>query len=214
MKVFIRHAEKAYPNGNGNSLTDKKHDPPLTENGRKASIEKAKELVTLFGFPTRIISSPYRRCRETAESLLEGLKRIGDSKDCREGGASKGREESKESRGYEESKECEKEIDIRVAEYLGNHNNIDLDITNETASFNIKHPETWRQFNVRINNYVKEIKTESKGKGDGECKESKGEIIWIVTHGVVIQTICKLLKNNYKKKNYEYLEIEIYPENI
>lgn len=188
MKIFIRHAEKAYLNGTASSPIDKKHDPPLTENGKKSCIEKAKTLVETYGVPKMIISSPFRRCRETAENLKIG---IGSS-----------------------GKDIKIVIDTRISEYLGNHRNSNLDITEETAVYGIRHPESWKQFTVRIKEYVEEIKknVESKDSKDSKPEETEdNNIIWVVTHGVVIQSICKYLTpETWKKRNFEYLDTEIY----
>ena len=89
-------------------------------------------------------------------------------------------------------------VESGVAEYLGNHKESKLDITEETSLHPINHPETWRQFQTRIINYSKVIR-----------KLDPNKIIWVITHGVVIQTLCKLMKSEYKKRNYEYLDFEI-----
>lgn len=60
---YIRHSYKAWANGKNPEYS---LDPHLTENGRKHAHERFSELVRTYGAPSRIVSSPYRRTRETA----------------------------------------------------------------------------------------------------------------------------------------------------
>ncbi len=180
-RIFLRHAEKAYQNG---AAEDKKHDPPLTEKGRGTCILKAEELIKLYGMPQIILCSPYRRCRETAEALRLGL------------------------RNNDRKNEIAILVEPKLAEYLGNHKHSKLDITEETASYGIQHPENWRQFTRRIDTYV------DNGMFHFHSGNSGPEsIIWIVTHGVVIGHIFKHLGLPYKK-TYDYLESSILQGNI
>ena len=63
--IWIRHGEKIYPNGAAPQGSHN-HDPPIKDNV-KCKIEKICEKIrSRFGVPTKIISSPFLRTRETA----------------------------------------------------------------------------------------------------------------------------------------------------
>ncbi len=71
MRIYIRHAEKAYQNGKSENFI---HDPDITSDGREESRALAQNLIKLYGIPKVIISSPFMRCRETALEMLEEVK--------------------------------------------------------------------------------------------------------------------------------------------
>jgi len=66
MRLYFRHAEKAYANGHN---TDYKYDPPLKDSAYEDIKRYAAYLLKLYGAPTAIICSPYLRTRQTAEAL-------------------------------------------------------------------------------------------------------------------------------------------------
>lgn len=70
MRIYIRHAEKAYQNGQSENLG---HDPGLTILGRLSAQLLAKRLLETYGMPKWIICSPYLRCRETALEMVSVL---------------------------------------------------------------------------------------------------------------------------------------------
>jgi broad specificity phosphatase PhoE len=76
MRIYIRHSDKLYKNG------DRGHDPPLTTKGRAKVEPLGRALVERYGVPLIIISSPFLRCRETSELLHRAIyektgKRVG-----------------------------------------------------------------------------------------------------------------------------------------
>ena len=62
-RIYIRHADKEYANGDANLY---KHDPGITSDGVEKTRMVAKHLLEQWGPPDRIVLSPYRRTRETA----------------------------------------------------------------------------------------------------------------------------------------------------
>lgn len=70
MRVYIRHSEKEY--ANGESFYNR-HDPHLTEKGKEKAREVALALVEKWGYPSLIICSPYLRTRETALEMASVL---------------------------------------------------------------------------------------------------------------------------------------------
>lgn len=164
MLIFIRHAEKAYQNCHGDS-GDHRHDPPLTDSGYIFSKDKSFNLVGLYGEPDLIVSGPYERCRKTAEAMAQGLSRKVDIK-----------------------------VDPDLSEYLGNHKNDDLDVTEETLKYNPPHPETFDQFLKRVNKIY-----------DKYCVSGRKEIVWIITHGIILSRLYKII-NRRSRGKFEYLE--------
>lgn len=69
-RIYIRHADKEYANGDADMY---KHDPGITTKGVEKSKMVAKHLIEQWGIPNRIVVSPYRRTRETAKVLRSVL---------------------------------------------------------------------------------------------------------------------------------------------
>lgn len=70
MRIFIRHGEKTYIHGKSTTF---KHDPPLTEKGKKDAIYIGNYLSQLYGTPLFIVCSPFLRTRETAHYMSSML---------------------------------------------------------------------------------------------------------------------------------------------
>lgn len=64
--IYLRHGEKAYANGKSPTFP---LDPPLTEDGRLGIVRETLRLYNIYGLPPAIITSPYLRCRETANII-------------------------------------------------------------------------------------------------------------------------------------------------
>lgn len=66
--VYVRHQEKEWDNGYKGEY---RLDAPLTEDGLKRWKEQILELEEKYGIPTLIVTSPFFRCRQMAEQLME-----------------------------------------------------------------------------------------------------------------------------------------------
>jgi hypothetical protein len=129
-KIYIRHADKQYKNMKSELF---KHDPGITQLGVERSRKVAQKLIEQYGEPSKIVSSPFRRARETAMIMNMMLKNP-----------------------LEEI--C---IDINISEYLGNHANTPLDVTCATKFHNPPHPETFEDMKKRVKKHIdKTRKTE------------------------------------------------------
>lgn len=122
MRIYIRHAEKKYKNGE--SLIYK-HDPEITENSYPHIKLVIDQLIKLYGLPTCIYSSPYLRTKQTANQIVEVIR---------------------------DSFNLHIKIvdDVSLSEYLGNRKDEKLDVTNETLINNPPHPETFYQLEQRV----------------------------------------------------------------
>lgn len=70
MRVYIRHADKAYENGKSDQVA---HDPGITREGRLRSANLTDDLIAKFGVPTLIVCSPYLRARQTAYAMANHM---------------------------------------------------------------------------------------------------------------------------------------------
>jgi len=132
-KIYIRHADKAYKNMESEFF---KHDPGITMTGVERSISVAKRLVEEYGEPSKIVSSPFRRARETAMIMNTVLKNPLE----------------------------EILIDNNLSEYLGNHNHVPLDVTTATSIHNPPHPESFDDMKKRVKRHIEKIRKKSSEK--------------------------------------------------
>lgn len=145
--LYIRHSYKAYSNGKSNEYS---LDPGLTDEGKKIAIQKFQQLLTEYESPSKIISSPYLRARETARIAHDVILEI-------------------------KGKSVEILYDPLIGEYLGHHKNKDIQqcLRPETLIHNPTPPESWIEYSKRVRNHI----------------DTKPSDCWVITHGIVIQSI-------------------------
>ncbi len=134
-----------------------KHDPGITDNGVEKTKMVARHLIEQWGNPDSIIVSPYRRTRETAQIMNSVL-----------------------------NKKVKVKIDIELSEYLGNHRNIPIDVTERTKVHDPPHPETFSDMKGRVRKHHHRITNFSKQQKDGG-------VVWIITHGLIIKQVASLI---------------------
>jgi broad specificity phosphatase PhoE len=69
--VWLRHAEKSYTNGRA-PKGEKQHDPPIT-NDLNPIYNLIDELIVKYGYPDKIITSPFLRTRQTTNVIKKRL---------------------------------------------------------------------------------------------------------------------------------------------
>lgn len=72
--IYIRHAEKVYDNKQG--LESRKRyafDSPIKPNQKDKFKAYAKSLIINYGMPTLLLSSPFLRCRETRNLMIDDV---------------------------------------------------------------------------------------------------------------------------------------------
>ena len=158
MRIYIRHGEKQYGNGESESL---RHDPDLTDEGKVVASKTGLRLVQMYGHPDYVICSPYLRTRSTATALISLLE-----------------------------VSIPIYIDVKLSEYLGNHPNEPLDVTEETLSYTPPHPEKFYQLQQRVAAHQK----------INFHLDKSSEIVWYVSHGLIINTLYKCLPLKVPKK--------------
>jgi len=93
--VFIRHAEQAYNNEGCGDKRAPRYDAPATWKGLAEAEKTVDALLLAHGPPVAVISSPFRRARETAAMALSRI-------------------------SAHSGTEPKFAIDVRMSEYLGN----------------------------------------------------------------------------------------------
>jgi broad specificity phosphatase PhoE len=123
MRLYIRHAEKIHANGKGGDFS---HDSSITDRGREYTRQITEDLIEIYGKPTKIISSPFLRTRETAMIMAEvsGLENI--------------------------------IIDNSISEFLGNWKVEDVKISPDTSQYKPKFGENLYEFERRIYGHLSE----------------------------------------------------------
>lgn len=166
--VFIRHGEKLYANG---FAKKKKFDPPL----KLKEFERGSNLINIYleeyqGIhPTKIITSPYLRCRQTAEIIR--------------------------SRCLPEGRI---EIENQLSEFLGFQKYVseqDFDpetYQNNPCGIRPNERENLKMFEKRVRDYISNLlnsqnnNPNNDGSSDRSNDGSSEEVIWIITHGIFI----------------------------
>lgn len=122
--LYIRHGEKSYTNGKSSTFS---FDPNLTSSGKLAAYDRFFHLLTTYGPPTKIISSPYLRTRETAAIAQEVI--------------------------YNTTGQIIPIYhDVILGEYLAHHrpSNLSIDLREETLRHQPIGHESWREYTQRI----------------------------------------------------------------
>lgn len=130
--LYIRHADKLYKNSKSSEFP---LDPGITVDGKNKAKERFKVLLSKYGIPERIISSPYLRARQTAQIAQNVI--------------------------YESTEQLIPIFyDSNIGEYLGHQKNINLKLglRPETLNLNPIPHESWRQYKNRIYKYSKSLK--------------------------------------------------------
>lgn len=143
-----------------------RHDGAITSRGKRRAQKVAKKMVSRYGKPDRIYCSPFQRTRETMENMLIGA-------------------------NLEQRPSIV--MDPRLSRYFSSKEKADPSIFTKTEDYGVPIYESWRDFNNRVRNFLKEL--EDKQLFD------EGVVIWVITHALV-----------YKRCAYRY-KFKI-PENI
>lgn len=163
--LYIRHAQKAYSNG---ASIDFSLDPGLTEKGREAARTRFRELLKIYGTPSKIISSPYLRARETAQIAREVILELNNVS-------------------------VEITYDSLIGEYLGHHHGKDIAkcLRPETLSYSPIPPEEWKQYSTRVRKHTKLVSQSLKPITSIENVTSRmPKRVWCITHGIIIKSIA------------------------
>lgn len=172
--IWIRHGEKQYCNNKGPSGSYQ-HDPPLLK--VKEIIERGKHLMDLYGVPKKCISSPYLRCRQTANFLL-GDEQVGIFIDTN----------ISEFLGYQKR---------------GTYPDVEP-TTIECSKGSIGGPlpmcgEYRKELNDRIRRHLDIL-----DKGNNPCNLEPG-VYWIVTHGIIIEDLFQHLLEKGHSANIKHI---------
>jgi broad specificity phosphatase PhoE len=153
-RIYIRHADKAY--NNGEHTTDR-HDPPITNHGANQARLLAEFLIQTYGLPEAVVCSPYRRTRETAIAMVSAIVTL---------------------TGRNMPIKC----DVDLSEYLGNHPNEQLDITDGTRIFSPPHPERFSDLDRRLRHHNQIMRV----------LDNTPAPVWFICHGIIITQLARL----------------------
>lgn len=166
--IWIRHAEKQYNNGKSpNGLYQ--HDSPIKEDNEETIFRKVQVLYEKFGFPTKIIYSPFMRTRQTKDKMLEQLKKI----------------------DRDRADKISFDVDLNISEYLGfqkpfgNYADVDS-ITLSYFKDGIFLGESFQSLNCRVKQHISE-----------QLHGQKSECTWIITHGIILTNIYHNLSKKF-----------------
>lgn len=177
--LYLRHGEKLYANGamfkEDNNLVyiNYAHDSPLSQNGISSITKMIPTYLERYGVPDRIYCSPYLRTRQTAKLIQNYL-----------------------------STEMMIMVDIYcnndLSEYLGNQvikmkksgqHNLKILRYPETNYHNPPVEDSFSKFQQRVHSHYSTI----------DDLLSKDKKIWMITHGLVITEISKLISTSIGK---------------
>jgi len=160
MRIYIRHADKCYYNGSL-SVSIYRHDSGITDLGRERARDLATKLISKWGMPKKVICSPYKRTRDTAQEMMLNV-----------------------------SIDVPLYCDINISEYLGNKRTEALDVEEQTSCWNPPHPEFLWMMKERV----------KKHNDMFQSFDESDEVIWIISHGIIIQQLIYLLQYQTKNK--------------
>jgi broad specificity phosphatase PhoE len=171
--IWIRHANKLFCNGKAPEGYHQ-HDPPIKEESKEEIYKKVDSLIKEFGFPDKLICSPFLRTRQTIEKMLERLFIL----------------------DVKRASNIITETDIDISEYLGfqKPSYTEADVDKETKGLSktkIILGESLKNLNYRVKDHISKL----------NLFEDKVEIIWIITHGIILNNIYySLTKMNGRAK--------------
>jgi broad specificity phosphatase PhoE len=172
--IWIRHGNKLYCNGKAPEGFHQ-HDPPLKEDAKEDIYKKVNHLLYEFGFPDRIICSPFLRTRQTVKIMLEQLYLLNVKK----------------------ASTITVEMDMNISEYLGFQKPYfsEADVDEETLELSktkILLGESLKSLNFRVKEHISNI----------NLFEERSETIWVITHGIILNNVyyCLTKKNGKAKQ--------------
>jgi broad specificity phosphatase PhoE len=151
--IYMRHAED---NERDSTLA---HDAKITKHGKKACIKTTKRLVELYGYPKRILCSPFLRARQTLKELLTALKEI----------------------DKEKYKKLDTRIDRKLGRFFTPSQQRNPEIRESTEKYNPPVYEHVTSFVDRLESQVNSCYR----RGYFESKD----VTWCISHGLAIKKI-------------------------
>jgi len=168
--IWIRHGEKQYDNGKGKT-GNYQHDSPLKEDINETIYKKVEILHRLYGFPSRIICSPFLRTRQTKDIMLTKLNEIDKVA----------------------SENIKVQYDTYISEFLGFQKPVGEvgDIDPDTASHfksKVLLGESLKNLNYRVRYHLTDLNL---------LFPSDYKVTWIITHGIILSNIYHNISKRY-----------------
>lgn len=170
MIILLRHA-----NDNEEEATHM-NDAHITKSGKRKAKKKAKYLVKKYGFPERILCSPYVRARETLKVFCKYLKKLDPDK----------------------YRSMEKRIDRRLSRFFTPTQQKNPEIRDDTQRFRPPIYEDIPKMMVRLQDHVKSCLKK------GYLNNAK-QNTWCISHGLAIKKLMLSL-GNHAPESVPFLE--------
>ena len=127
--IYINHGERQLQNAGEDGLFN--HDPGLDGKCIPECKKLCKILVSLYGYPVKIVTSPYRVCRETTIVLGNILKTLN-----------------------EKEKDIDVVVDTSLSYYLGNLKHLNINVTPQTQFYRPSFHENYEEMKTRVEKHV------------------------------------------------------------
>ena len=182
MIIYIRHGNDQT---NTKSAIKYKHDLPISKNSKHLIKKLTHELVEKFGYPTKIYSGPFIRCRDTMMVMINEIifmKNGIDPDFC--------------LKCYDF--DIELNVDCNLSKYSAHLKNKLYKISPTTLNYNIPTKETKNDFDMRLDTHIESMK-----------KNIPYHNIWCVTHAYIYKQIGSKLNIN-TPSHINFLDYFIY----
>jgi len=175
--IWIRHANKQYCNGKASDGLPQ-HDSPIREDCDEDIFKTVDSLVKKYGFPTKIICSPFLRTRQTKDKMLLRLDEL-DSK---------------------RTADITLEYSFEISEYLGFQKPFGqkADVEEDTlhhSKCKILLGESLKNLNLRVRQHIQNLQI---------TKQTEKRCVWVITHGIILNNVFHNLNLRFHKRK-EYL---------
>lgn len=167
--IYIHHGEKQpiHNNGEGGIFN---HDPGLDGECIPNCKKLCKTLIALYGYPVKIVCSPYRVCRETAIILGSVLKNTYSEK--------------------QKSNIPDIVVDTSLSYYLGNGKHLNVNVTPQTQFYRPPFHENQEEMKYRVEKHVTAQK---------KYFSKKNGPIWYITHFNILSEILSIHSSSFCK---------------
>lgn len=152
-RLYLRHANDEHPKID--KIRQHRHDTHLNKKEKKNNYNKIKKLINTYGPPDVIHFSPFTRIRESIDLILNVVKH------------------------YYPNHHIDLIIDNNLSRYFNRKEQLDPSVSTNTIKFNPPIEEKKEDFNNRILQHLKFMKT-----------SYLNQKVWCVTHALVYKRIA------------------------
>lgn len=156
MIIYIRHCE------DNEADATFCHDAKITSHGKKKAKKKVKELVQKYGYPSRILCSPFLRARQTLEIFKSILKKLDPEQ-------------------YAKLRR-QIEIDTRLGRFFTPEQQKHPEVRGSTKKYQPPVKES-------INKFVRRLEKQANRCYQKGYFNDDGHVVWCISHGLAIKKL-------------------------